>query len=528
MNIPVRNTTEDNSIPRAALKVAVGGGLSLLAGLASQVVTAYLYGTGAEMDAFFTAMTIPLYLQIVLLGGLPFVVIPAFVRAQCAGKEEDAWSLTGTMLLITMVSLTIAAILGALFATELIVLCAPGFSTEKTILASNMLRLMMFTVPFSGLASFTSGVENVRGRFFWPAAATAIGSLGNVVALLILYPIFGAVALAVGNVISAILMAAITTIPILKHGWSNWMPIRDPRIIELLRLITPFIFFGLITNSRILFERYFASMLPDGQLSYIGYASKLANIFIALLASSIASAYFPAMARAYSEKGLRGLEEQTADGMRITLSLALPVVVIISVLGIPLVKLFFERGAFLPSSTLAVSILIPIVLLNEVLFRMITNLIGRAFFIMKDTITTNLVSSVTILIYLLAAPILTSRLEYIGLAAAQPIQVAISIAAMGFLLQKKAPSYPTRRLFGSFIQFFGASILAGLVAWLMMRLFQSTGPVLQLIMGGGPAALAYFLVIRVMDKDTAHTILEMAGVSKMWSVIQRRRVFAHR
>jgi peptidoglycan biosynthesis protein MviN/MurJ (putative lipid II flippase) len=56
-------------ISRAALKVSIGGGLSLIAGLASQVITAYLFGAGAEMDAFFTASTIPLYLQIVLLGG---------------------------------------------------------------------------------------------------------------------------------------------------------------------------------------------------------------------------------------------------------------------------------------------------------------------------------------------------------------------------------------------------------------------------------------------------------------------------
>ena len=40
-------------ISRAALKIAIGGGFSLITGLASQVLTSYFFGAGAEMDAFF-------------------------------------------------------------------------------------------------------------------------------------------------------------------------------------------------------------------------------------------------------------------------------------------------------------------------------------------------------------------------------------------------------------------------------------------------------------------------------------------
>ena len=172
------------------------------------------------------------------MGGLPFVVIPAFDSEESSGHENEAWSLTGTMIYITVAVLMITACAGAIFSRQIIELSAPGFAESKAKLASQMLTLLMFTVPFSGLGTFTSGVENVRGRFFWPAAATAIGSIGNVVTLFLLHPLIGPMSLAWGNLVSTILFASVTTIPVVRHGWKNLMPMKDPRVIELLKLIT--------------------------------------------------------------------------------------------------------------------------------------------------------------------------------------------------------------------------------------------------------------------------------------------------
>jgi putative peptidoglycan lipid II flippase len=273
------NISDDHSkkVPQAALKVALGGGLSLLAGLASQVATAYLFGAGTEMDAFFTALTIPLYLQIVLLGGLPFVVIPAFVNEENSGNEDAAWSLTGTLLWVSCGLLFLIAIACAIFSRGIINLTAPGFGEMKSVLSSQMLTIMMFSVPFIGISSFTSGVQNVRGKYFSPATATAIGSIGNLVILLSLHSHMGPMALAWGNLGAAILQACVTAVPVISHGWKRLLPLSDPRVKEIFKLISPFILFGLITSSRLIFERFFASGLPDGQLSYLGYANKISD-----------------------------------------------------------------------------------------------------------------------------------------------------------------------------------------------------------------------------------------------------------
>ena len=97
------NKSSDRAVSRAAFKVMLGGVFSLAAGLVTQVVIARLFGASAEMDAYLTALVIPLYLESVLLAGLPFVLIPAFVREETTGGEEEAWSLAGTIFWLTTI-----------------------------------------------------------------------------------------------------------------------------------------------------------------------------------------------------------------------------------------------------------------------------------------------------------------------------------------------------------------------------------------------------------------------------------------
>jgi putative peptidoglycan lipid II flippase len=518
MDVRIKPIIKTNSrISHAALLVAIGGVFSLLAGLASQVVNAYLFGAGAEMDAFFTALTIPLYLQIVLLGGLPFVVIPAFVNEESSGKDDDAWSLVGTFIWITIVLLVVVAIVGTVYSYQIISISAPGFGLEKSRLAAQMLAVMMFSVPFMGLASFTSGVENVRERFFWPAAATAVGSIGNLITLVMLYSSIGPMALAWGNLVSAILQASITTLPVLAHGWKKTMSLTDPRLLEMLKLISPFIIFGMITSSRMLFERYFASVLPHGQLSYLGYANKISNIFVILFATSVASAIFPSMARSYAQDGVEGLLKKTDYGFRLTFALALPSLTILSVVAYPLVKIFFERGAFDEITTISVSLLIPIAMFNDLVLRMINNMIGRTFYVLKDTFTTNMITSLTLILYFFLARYLTEKFGFIGLAIAQPVQFSLALAIMLFMLGKKINFSFLRGVTVSALKFLILSLVAALIAWITMQLLQTFTPLVQLIFSLPISAAVYLILLFVVDQEMAIAILEMTGVTKILS-----------
>lgn len=510
---------QNNQVERAALRVALGGAISLIAGLASQIITAYLFGAGAVMDAYFTATIIPYYLQIVMLSGIPFVVIPAFIQKESEGKEEEAWSLAGEFLKISTIVMIVISIIGMIFSSQIITLIAPGFGDEKSRLASQMLMVLMFTVPFSSIATLTSGLENIRKRFFWPATATALGSVGNLLTLIILQPRFGFMALAWGGLVSSFFQALVTLVPVLKHGWKPTFRFNDQKMREFYRLISPFIFYGLITNSKSIFERYFASGLPDGQLSYIGYANKISNIFVVLLASGISAAIFPAMARSFSQNGMKGLVNQTIYGLKISIALALPAVAITSAVAVPMVQVLFERGAFTTDASLSVGIIVPIVMLRDVLFRMVLNMLGRTLYVLKDTLTTNLVNSVTLIVYVVLAIFLTRKLEYFGLTLALTIQSALIVIILSYLVIRKIKDFPVKDLGKSTFMYTMFSLLAAGVGWGTTALLSNLSVYLQLVAGVFVSILLYLALLWRFDFTVATSVFEMVGIQKIFTFL---------
>lgn len=508
--------SSNHAVSRSAFKVALGGLFSLIAGLASQVVLASIFGAGAEMDAFLTALVVPLYLRAVLLAGLSFVLIPAFVREETVGCEEDAWALVGTFFWLTGGLLTLAAVGGSLFAQRIIALSAPGLSPSKADLAARMLAVLLFSVPLTGLGSLTRGIQNARNRFFWPAVAAAIGSAGNLTSLLVLYRTMGPVALAWGYLVSEAVRACVTVGPVLRHGWTRLMPLSDGRVREMARLLAPFVFLGVLTRSGSLFERYFASGLPDGDLAYLGYASRISHIAMALLGEGIVTAIFPAMSRAYTRDGEVGLVEKAAYGFRLTLAVALPTLAITSAVAEPMITVLFERGAFGHAATMSVSRIVPLVVTDSVVLLMLQNLIRRMYYVTRDTHTVPLVDAVTSVLYVLLARALVDTWGYVGLALAKTLHSGLSLLVLlSLLLIRELRAFRTDKLLKHTLRYGTASLVAFLGARLASNVLAFLPAFLQLVGAFSVAGLLYMTILFRIDREIAVSILEMTGVHRI-------------
>lgn len=507
--------SSNNAVARSAFKVTLGSLFGLIAGVGSQVLVASMFGAGAEMDAFLTALAVPIYLEAVLLAGLSFVFIPAFVQEETAEGEGEAWALTGTFLWLTGAVLAVVAVGGSLFAQRIIALCAPGLSPPKADLATRMLAILMFAVPLAGLRSLTKGVQDARTRFFWPAVAPAIGSVGNVMTLVVLHRTAGPLSLAWGYLASAALQASVTVVPVLRHGWRRLMPLSDGRVHEMARLIAPFVLFGLVARSTSVFERYFASGLPDGDLSYLGYAYRIASIVMTLLGSGIAIAVFPAMARAHAQDGETGLVEKAEYGFRLSLAVALPALAILSAVAVPLVAVLFERGAFQHIATLSVSRIVPMVIISDVVCGMLGNMINRTFYVTKDTHTAPIVGAVTSVLYIFLAKVLADAWGYVGLAFAQPLYSGLAILVLSFLLMRKLSSLHRDRLLKDALMYGTASVLAFLGARLTSSALAFLPALAQLLAASSVAGSLYITILFRIDRDIGVSVLEVTGIQRM-------------
>jgi putative peptidoglycan lipid II flippase len=513
---------KNTSVTASAFKVMLGGMFTLLAGLASQIVVASIFGAGAEMDAFLTAWAVPYYFQLVLTSWMPFVIVPAFVQQQESNSEDTAWALVGTFTWLTVGILTLLSLIVVFIAPTIINLVAPGLSPYKADLSTKMLYILVFTVPLSGLNILSTGIQNTRGRFFWPSIAPAIGSISNLLAVMLLHQRIGPVALAWGNLASVALSALVPVVPMLRHGWKRLVPLKDQMIRELVHLMLPFILFGVLTSSVSLFERFFASGLPDGDLSYLGYAGKISSILVIAVALGIASAIFPEMARAYVQNGERGLVEQAEYGLRLTLAVALPALGIMAAAAVPLITILYERGAFDHSDTLSVSRIVLIVLIGDVLFRMLNNVINRTLFVIKDTRTGPMISAASTILYVFLAKVLANAFGYVGLAVASALLASLNFLGIGTALYGKLRFFNLGKLFKDFLLYLAASLAASLSAWLISNALASTHVLVQLIAIFGVSGPLYLGILYLIDKDMAVAVLEMAGIRQIVNGIRGR------
>lgn len=502
----------NKNVTRSAFKATIGSVFSLLLGFVSSVLIASLIGTGTEMDAYLTAFVIPTYIQAVLLTGLAFVLIPQFIRETVEGRTEDAWGMVGTFFWLTIGILTGITLIGLIFASEILGTTAPGLGGAKADLTEQMLQILLVSMPLLGVATLCEGVQNARGRFFWPGLAPALGALVNIIVLVALYQRISALALAWGFVASTAVRACVTAIPVLRHGWRSKMPLTDPRFLEMGKLIAPFIFFGFITRSIPVVERYFASNLPDGDLSYLGYGSKIGKWIMAVLGQGISIAIFPAMSQAFVKRGDKGLIEQSEFGIRFTFASVLPTLAILSAVSVPLITFLFERGAFDHSATLSIVRILPVAIVAEVLLVMTGNVIGRTYYVKKDTVTGSLVFVLTFVFYLFFARWLIGKWGYVGLAIAPVIHSGLVLLFLMFILTRRMDGFHSRSVLKDVLVFGAISSLVYFISRILLQLFSIAPLLAQLVIPSSIAALVYLGLLYLFNREMALSILEVFGL----------------
>ena len=513
--------TDERSISQSAFKVGLGSALGLIFGLVSQVLIASYFGASAEMDAFLTALAVPLYLEAILVGGLSFVFIPIFIEERSNGREDDAWALVGTLLWLT-IGLLLALAIGLMFSVPSVTsLLASGVSAEKAVMVQSMMGIMVLSIPFSGIGSLTVGVENARNRFFMPAAATAVGSMANALVLVVLYPYLGALALAWAYLASVVVRSLVTLVPVYRHGWDRLIPLHDKRVIQMAYLIAPFIFFGVLTRATPIVERYFAADLPDGHLSYLGYADKVSQIINRLIGNIVATAMFPVIATSFTERGREGLVAMVRYGLRFTCAVAFPVVALLSAASVPLITTLFEYGAFDHATTLQVSRIIPIVLVGTILFQMVGSLISRAFYVLKDTHTVSMTAAVAALGYIVLAYYLARTWGYVGLAASQALYIGLTVVVLVLIFSLRVESIWDSQTIRRIGEYLAASLLVYFTIVMLSDWITTLPSWLELIILGGVGGVLYTCLIWWRDSDMAIALLETAGLPKAMRYLDR-------
>ena len=202
-----------------------------------------------------------------------------------------------------------------------------------------------------------SGTLNAL-RLFWYPALQPVMFNGGIIVFGIALPYFfgmGIESQAWGALCGAIVGSLLIQMPaVVKNGLSLQLlwDLNDLGVRRVLASLLPIVF-GLASGQIIALNlpRYLANAMPLQELASIGYANRLMQVPLDLLASGPAIALFPTLALLAAQKNLPEVRLQLSSALRRTLILTIAATALLAALRFPIIHLLLEHGKFDKAAT---------------------------------------------------------------------------------------------------------------------------------------------------------------------------------
>ncbi|MHB1072504.1 MAG: murein biosynthesis integral membrane protein MurJ [Gemmatimonadaceae bacterium] len=315
--------------PRSAglASALVGAGIliSRFFGLFRQALMARYLGAGMAADAFNAGFKIPNMLNNLFgEGALSASFIPVYSRLLGREEHEESARVAGAVAAILGIMMAVFVLLGMLLAPVLIPLIAPGFQGEKRALTIHITRILFPGIGLAVMGAWSLGVLNSHRRFFLSYVSPVAWNLVMIGALLWYGPHAAparmAVLLAGASVVGALvqLLVQLPTVWRLVPGLRLHLAYANAHVRQVLRNFTPvFVSRGVVQVSSYV-DQLLASLLPNGAVSMIAYASTLYILPVSLFGMSISAAELPEMSRVVveGEEGRAMLRTRLQAGLR--------------------------------------------------------------------------------------------------------------------------------------------------------------------------------------------------------------------
>ena len=494
---------------KATLLVTLFALVGQVVAFATGVVTASLFGAGADMDAFLAASAVPQYLIAVILGSLSFVFVPVFVDYLAKGREDEAWELASSMINLSLLVLTVLVALGVMIPDVVLNLIAPGLPDATHHQAAHIAMIIWPSVLATGVVSLMIGIYQSQSRFGWPAAVPVIGAILNLGLVITLANSLGIIGLAIAATLGIVLQVGLLLPLALKRGryrlTLNW---RHPAVLQVLRLLIPLVLANIVGKITPLIDRYLASGMPEGSISHLGYAFRIFSVTALLVSSGITAVIFPSMAIVVAGSGLFGLRRTMSAGLRFMWLAIAPVIALGIALALPMVIAVFKRGRFSATDAVAVAGLLQVYLL-ALASACLGNVTGRGFYVLKDTRTIAVLGSIESVAYVFYTAILARFLGAAGVALGYVLLFNGSFLWQVIIIRYKTGNAGGRMVLSSFARTGLAAMLGGVAAWVVTATVSTVR--LQLVLGGAIGLGIYGTVLFGLGSAEARALREIAS-----------------
>jgi len=400
---------------------------------------------------------------------------------------------------------------------------APGFDqvagkAEITVLLT---RVMLPFLPIVSFAAVAMGMLNAEERYGPPALAPSLFNLVTILWAALLWQMgldlrLVVLGWAVGTLLGGLAQFLIQVPPLWRSGWRfrpEWAP-GDPGIRAIARLMTPATMGLAAVQVNIFVSTIFASHEP-GAVSWLTYAFRLLYLPIGVFGVALGTIATTGLARRAAAGDMEGLRETLRQSLRMLAFLTIPATVGLMVLGVPIIRLLFERGKFTTFDTHHTAAALALYAIGLVAYTGV-KVLAPAFYSLGRPRVPLLASASAVATNLLVILFLHSRLHYRAIALGTSLGSLVNALVLMATFERTVGGLRGQGLGGRVGRMVAAAAVMAPAAWAaavgLERYMGTRGFVAQAVTGLVPVAagaLVYLVVAFALRTPEARTLLDI-------------------
>lgn len=448
---------------RSALVVAGATTLSRITGFLRDVVLAYFFGTGSQIQAFIVAFRLPNLLRdLIAEGPANAALVPVFSKMLYNNRKEEFLRLAQFLFKIILSSLVIIVILAQIFSSGLVRLIAPGFMEDpkKLALAIELVHITFIYVLLIGLVAYNSAILNSLHNFAPSAIGPVLLNISLIAAAFIsvkvlAQPIMG---LAWAVVIGGALQLA-CQLPWLCSKriipWDNFLDFKIGKEVKteakrIGKLFVPRVMGAAVYEINVFVDTIFASLsflVGHGAIAAVYYANRIIAFPMGIIAFSFASALLPQFSSLVANKDSQKLTDNFYFAMKFIMAVMIPLSLFIAIFSTPIIKVIFQRGEFSSQSSSITSWALMFYSFGLFFFAAV-KIILVCFYAFEDTRKPVEIAFGCLLLNIILIFILAIPLKVGGLALASSISAFANLAMLCRYLKRHMPGLRYKNIFG--------------------------------------------------------------------------------
>lgn len=321
---------------RQTILITLIFGVSIFVQVVSNIILTRLFGTSLDYSHFLTAVTLPTIIITVIYGSLNDSLMPLYGEKLAKDKIKANNFFSEQITTLILLGVMVSAVL-IVFSEPLIKLFFSSRYFQISTLSS-MFSFMTLAIPFCIFATALGMRQYAEKRFFKFPLAQLVGSVVNLILVLIFFQRFGAWGLVYSFVLSVAIQILFISPPKLKFHLGNVLPT--------LSLWVPLIIGVTALKSDTLIIRSFSAQMGTDFIVYQNLISKVCILSAGLITIGLQIVLLPYVIESLAKKDFERTKELVNKAKLSAITLSIILVTALYFFAPFVIKLLFVGGKF--------------------------------------------------------------------------------------------------------------------------------------------------------------------------------------